>query len=57
MGRDDQGRARLGVELDQQVEDALSRAGVEVARGLIGQDDSRPHGQGSGNGDPLLLSA
>ena len=40
-----------------EVEDLGAGAGVEVAGGLVGEDDLRPAGQGPGHRDPLLLAA
>jgi hypothetical protein len=31
--------------------------GVEIARGLVGQQDGGSMGQGPGEGDPLLLAS
>ena len=39
------------------VEDLGAGSRVEVAGGLVGEDDLRPAGQGPGHGDPLLLAA
>ena len=39
------------------VEDLGAGAGVEVAGGLVGEDDLRLAGQRPGHGDPLLLAA
>ena len=38
-------------------EDLGAGAAVEVAGGLVGEDDLRPAGQRPGHGDPLLLAA
>ena len=39
------------------VEDLGAGAAVEVAGGLVGEDDLRPAGEGPGHGDALLLAA
>jgi hypothetical protein len=44
-------------ELREQVEDAGARRGVEVARGLVRQHESRTMRQRPRDGDPLLLAA
>ena len=51
-----EGRADLGAELADEVEDLLGIGGVEGAGGLVGQDEARAVGQGAGDGDALLLA-
>src|SRR5918996_56877 len=41
----------------QEAEDLAAGAGVDVARGLVGEHDPGPRRQGTGHGDPLLLTA
>ena len=41
----------------QQIDDFGAGGGIEVAGGLVGEDDGGARGQRSGNGDALLLSA
>jgi len=47
---------QLGVEARKQVHDPLTISAVEVAGGLIGEDDARQARQRAGDRDPLLLS-
>ena len=56
MGHLDDGRA-LVVQLPQHVHHLFSLSGVEVARGLVGEDQRRPPDQGAGDADALLLAA
>src|SRR5690606_41659207 len=53
----DEGRARLAVELEEQVFDAVARVVVEVARRLVGEEDGRAADERAGDGDALLLAA
>ena len=46
-------RAQLG----EQLQDAAAGGAVEVAGGLVGEQDGRPGGEGARQGDPLLLAA
>jgi hypothetical protein len=51
---------RLAVELDglaQEREDLGARRGVQVARGLVGEEDRRPGDERAGDRDALLLAA
>ena len=45
------------VDLEQQLHDAPRRVGVEVAGGLVGEEDPRPVHQGTGDRHALLLTA
>ena len=56
VGDHDDGAA-LGMELAQQPEDDLFVLGVQIAGGLVGQDDLRIVDEGAGNADALLLAA
>src|SRR5688572_223366 len=56
VGDHDQG-APLTSQLLEQVQDVLAARGVEVAGGLVGQDQVGLAGQGAGDGDPLHLPA
>src|SRR6516225_854595 len=49
--------AELAHAATEQVQDLRTGAGIEVAGGLVGEDDFRPTGQGPRDGDPLLLPA
>ncbi len=48
---------RLAVETLEQRDDLLAGLQVEVAGGLVGQDDGGVVGEGPGDGDALLLAA
>ena len=48
--------AELAHGLTHEVEDLGARAGVEVAGGLVGEDDLGPAGERPGDGDALLLA-
>ena len=54
--QDDRDAVRL-VELLEHAQDLLARAGVEVARGLIGEQQRRTVHQGPGDRHALLLAA
>ena len=56
VGHHDNGDAGV-VELLENAHDFDGRFGVEVAGGLVGQEQLRAVNQGAGNGDALLLSA
>ena len=56
VGDHDDGDARV-VEFLEQPHDLDAGAGVEIAGGLVGQDEFRLVDQGAGDGDALLLSA
>ena len=53
----DEHRGAQPVELDEQSQQAAAEAGVDVARGLVGQEQFRPGDERPGDGGPLLLSA
>ena len=55
--RDHQDGAALGVEVGEEIEHDLLVGGVEVAGGLVGEDDLGIVGEGAGNGDALLFAA
>src|SRR5215467_7164754 len=57
VGDHDDGLAELAHAAAEQVQDLRAGAGVEVAGGLVGEDDFRPADQGPRDGDPLLLPA
>ena len=50
-------QAILAVELAEEVEDLLAGRGVEVAGGLVGDQQGAAVDQRPGDGDPLLLAA
>src|SRR6185369_12166573 len=56
VGYDDDGVA-LGLELVEEGHDFDAGFGVEVASGLVGQDDAGAVDEGAGDGDALALSA
>ena len=45
------------VQLLEQAHDLLAGGGVEVSRGLVREQDGRPHHQGARDGHPLALAA
>jgi hypothetical protein len=55
VGDDDHRHPRLG-QLDHDVEDLFDHLGVEGRGGLVEQHHLGLHGQGPGDGDPLLLA-
>ena len=57
MGDDDEGLLEALAALPQQAHDLGGVAGVEVARGLVGEDDGRGVHEGAGDGDALLLTS
>ena len=57
MGDHDDRLAELAHGAAHEVEDLGPGAAVEVAGGLVGEDDRRLAGQGAGDGDALLLAA
>ena len=57
VGDHDDGLAQLPHGPAHEVEDLGAGAAVEVAGGLVGEDDLRPPGQGPGHRHPLLLAA
>jgi len=57
VGDHDEGLAVVGDRLAEQVEDLGAGARVEVAGGLVGEDDLRLARQRACDGDALLLSA
>ena len=57
VGGADDGDAFFAVEGFHELDDFLTGFGVEVSGGLVGEDDAGRIGEGSGDGDALLLSA
>ena len=55
--RDDHGRAVLGSEIREQVDDLPARRRVEVAGRLVGEHDARLDREGACDRDALLLAA
>src|SRR5206468_6522191 len=56
VGGDDEGQAPLRLQPEEKIPDHLARLGIEVARRLVGQDDSRLGNQCAGDGHALLLA-
>jgi hypothetical protein len=54
---DEQGRAGVALAGEQQVEDRGSGDRVEIAGGLVGEDELGPRRGRAGYGDALLLAA
>src|SRR6478672_4325926 len=55
VGGHDDRRARA-VDAVEQLDDAEAGVGVQVARGLVGEQDRRPVDEGPGDGNTLLLT-
>jgi len=56
MRRDEERDAPLGLQLEKQIVDDGARLGVEVAGGLVGEDDLRPVHESARHGHALLLA-
>lgn len=56
MGDHDECGALFAVELDEEVEDDATVGGVEIAGGLVGEEDGGLGHEGAGEGDALLLT-
>ena len=57
VGGDERREAGRAHEVEQHREDPVRRLGVEVAGGLVGEEERRPVDQRAGDGDALLLAA
>ena len=57
MGDDDHGDAQALVDIGDQLQDGAGGVGVQGGGGLVAQEDLGRGGQGTGDGDALLLSA
>ena len=57
MGDDDDGLSEAVAEVEEKLVDVFLGIAVQVARGLVGQNDAGAVDNGSGNGYPLLLPA
>jgi hypothetical protein len=57
VGDDDEGHLVVGGEADEHVHDGGGVLGVEVAGGFVGEEDVGLVGDGTGDGDALLLAA
>ena len=56
VGHKDDGGTVLAGEFEEKIEDAIGIGGVEVARGLVGQDEVGGVGEGASYGDTLLFA-
>ena len=57
VGHQDESRALVLAQVDEQVEGRLARPGVEVAGRFVGQEQGGARREGAREGDPLLLPA
>ena len=57
VGHQHQGGAVLRIEFEQQVDDGATGLGVQVAGGLVGEQQRRPGDEGARQRDALLLAA
>jgi hypothetical protein len=57
VGDDEDGGAEALVEVAYEGQDLGAGMGVQVAGGLIGEEDGRGKGEGAGDGDALALAA
>ncbi len=56
MGDDQEGRPAAGVEVEEELVDGVAGGAVQIAGGLVGEDEGRLHDQGARQGDALLLA-
>ena len=56
VGHQDQGHVLFGAGIANQIDDLLLMPRIDIGRGLIGQQQLGPIGQGAGDGDALLLA-
>ncbi len=57
VGHEDQGRAALAVEPEDELDHRVRGVAVQVAGRLVAEEDLRAVDEGAGQGDPLLLAA
>src|SRR5262245_31667414 len=57
MGGEDEGRLLASIDVQHQGDDRLSRGGVEVGGGLVGQNQARLPHESARHGDALALSS
>ena len=57
VGDHQDGLVQLAAGLAEHVQDGVGVFGVEVAGGLVGEDDGGAVDEGAGDGDALLLAA
>ncbi|MEZ5284874.1 MAG: hypothetical protein R2712_08710 [Vicinamibacterales bacterium] len=55
--RDDADGGAVGVQLGEHLHERVAAPGVQVAGGLVGQQDGGPAGDGPRDGDELLVAA
>jgi acyl-CoA thioesterase-1 len=53
----DHRRALLAIHGEEQVKDCAAGGAIEIASGLVGEEDGRFEGEGAGEGDALLFAA
>lgn len=56
MGHEDEGRAPVALECEEQIHDLAARGFVEIAGRLVGNENCRVRSDGTSDGDTLLLS-
>ena len=56
MGDDDQGRAVLFIEIEEQIRDLLSCCPIEIARRFVRKEHCGLICKGAGDSDSLLLA-
>jgi len=57
MGHDENGGVEAVVQIVDEAEDFGAGVGVEVAGGLVGEEDGRLESEGSGDGDALAFAS
>ena len=57
VGHQHEGGALLPVDLEQQVDDMGAGGGIQIAGGLVREQDRGLRGKGPGDGHPLLFTA
>ena len=57
MRDQDQGRAAVGHDAEEEIHDLDARTFVEITGRFVGQDDRRTVDQGAGDGDALAFAA
>jgi hypothetical protein len=57
VGHEDEGGAGGAVQVEEHVDDPMGGIAVEVAGGLVGEEQFGLRDEGAGDGDPLLFAA
>ena len=57
VGDDDEGGVALGLQAAEDAVDLVAGAGIELAGGLVGEEQDRVLHEGAGDGDSLLFAA